>query len=116
MTTYRLSEAPGPSNPLRSLTGGLVLAAALLGMAAPTAQADTDDSGNFSGALSAKGITMGSKQAATVAGHQVCNELDRGMQTSDVANEVMTQTSLDDYHAGFFVGVSIAAFCPRHNQ
>jgi hypothetical protein len=21
----------------------------------------------------------------------------------------------DDYHAGFFVGVSIAAFCPRHS-
>jgi hypothetical protein len=29
---------------------------------------------------------------------------------------VMTQTDLDGYHAGFFVGVSIAAFCPRHSQ
>jgi len=25
-------------------------------------------------------------------------------------------TNLDGYHAGFFVGVSIAAFCPRHTQ
>ena len=35
---------------------------------------------------------------------------------ADVANDVMTQTNLDGYHAGFFVGVSIAAFCPRHTQ
>jgi hypothetical protein len=26
----------------------------------------------------------------------------------------MQQSGLDGYHAGFFVGVSIAAFCPRH--
>jgi hypothetical protein len=29
---------------------------------------------------------------------------------------VMTLTNLDGYHAGFFVGVSIAAFCPGHSQ
>ena len=31
-----------------------------------------------------------------------------------MANDVMQQSGLDGYHAGFFVGVSIAAFCPRH--
>ena len=104
---------------LQSLIAGLVLAVALLSavrVAAPTAHADADDNGNFPGALSSRGITFGSRQAATVAGHAVCDELDRGMQASDVANEVMTQTNLDGYHAGFFVGVSIAAFCPRHSQ
>ena len=104
---------------LRSLIAGLVLAGALLsaaGVASPIARADADESGNFPSALSAKGITFGSKQAAIVAAHEVCGELDRGMQASDVANEVMTQSSLDGYHAGFFVGVSIAAFCPRHSQ
>ena len=106
-------------SPLPSLIADLVLAAALLiavGVAVPTAHADAEDSGNFPGALSSRGITFGSKQAATLAGHQVCDQLDRGMQASDVANEVMTQTNLDGYHAGFFVGVSIAAFCPRHSQ
>jgi hypothetical protein len=44
----------------------------------------------------------------------VCDELDSGRASSDVANDVMQQSSLDGYHAGFFVGVSIAAFCPRH--
>jgi hypothetical protein len=95
-----------------------VLAVALLGLvaaAAPTAHADAVDT-NFLGALSGKGINFASGQAAIVAGHEVCDELDQSRQASDVANDVMTQTNLDGYHAGFFVGVSIAAFCPRHTQ
>ncbi|MFZ0227787.1 MAG: DUF732 domain-containing protein [Mycobacterium sp.] len=96
----------------------LVLAVALLGLAAaaaPTARADAVDT-NFLGAISAKGINFASSQAAIVAGHMACDELDSGRQASDVANDVMAQSNLDGYHAGFFVGVSIAAFCPRHAQ
>jgi hypothetical protein len=74
------------------------------------------DSSNFHGALSSRGITFASRQAATAAGREVCDELDQGRQASDVANNVMTQSGLDGYHAGFFVGASIAAFCPRHSQ
>ena len=106
--------------PLRSLIAGLVLAVAplsVIGVAAPTAHADyAVDSSNFHGALSSRGITFASRQAATAAGREVCDELDQGMQASDVANNVMAQSDLDGYHAGFFVGVSIAAFCPRHSQ
>ena len=105
--------------PLRSLIAGLVLAVALLsvvGVAAPTAHADAVDSSNFLGALSSRGITFASGQSAIVAGREVCDELDKGMQASDVANNVMAQSDLDGYHAGFFVGASIAAFCPRHSQ
>jgi hypothetical protein len=107
-------------SPLRSLLTGLVLAFALLSLvtvAAPTVHADyAVDSSNFLGALTSKGITFASRQSAIAAGHEVCNELDQGKQASDVGNDVMTQTNLDGYHAGFFVGVSIAAFCPRHSQ
>jgi hypothetical protein len=107
-------------SPRRSLLTGLVLAFALLtlvAVAAPTAHADyAVDSSNFLGALTSKGITFASRQSAIAAGHEVCNELDQGKQASDVGNDVMTQTNLDGYHAGFFVGVSIAAFCPRHSQ
>ncbi len=91
---------------------------ALLGLvvvASPTAHADAVDT-NFLQAISAKGINFASSQAAIVAGHKVCDELDQGRQAEDVANDVMTQSNLDGYHAGFFVGVSIAAFCPRHTQ
>ena len=106
-------------SPLRSLLTGLVVAFALLSVvavAAPTAHADyAVESSDFVGALSSRGITFTSRQAAIVAGHEVCDELDQGKQASDVGNDVMTQTNLDGYHAGFFVGVSIAAFCPRHS-
>jgi Protein of unknown function (DUF732) len=75
------------------------------------------DSSNFVGALTSRGITFTSKQAAVAAGHEVCDELDQGKQASDVANTLMTESqNLDGYHAGFFIGVSIAAFCPSHSQ
>jgi Protein of unknown function (DUF732) len=101
---------------VRSLFAGLVLSVAplsLVGVAAPPAHADAVDS-NFVNALNSRGITFASSQAAIIAAHEVCDELDSGRATSDVANDVMQQSSLDGYHAGFFVGVSIAAFCPRH--
>jgi hypothetical protein len=101
---------------VRSILTGLVLVfAAFSGMAiaAPSAHADAVDS-NFLNALQAKGITFASAQAAVIAGHQVCDGLDSGRASSDEANDIMQQSGLDGYHAGFFVGVSIAAFCPRH--
>ncbi len=93
-----------------------MLFVALLGWTAaraPAAVADAIDT-NFISALHAKGINFASPQAAIIAGHQVCDELDSGRATGDVANDVMGGSNLDGYHAGFFVGVSVAAFCPRH--
>jgi hypothetical protein len=102
--------------PVRSLLTGLVLVFASLSgtaIAAPSAHADAVDA-SFLNALKAKGVTFASAQAAVIAGHQVCDALDGGRASSDVANDVMQQSGLDGYHAGFFVGVSVAAFCPRH--
>ena len=100
----------------RTLLGGLGAVVALLGLAAvasPTAHADAVDNA-FVAAVKAKDIQFASPQAAIHAGHEVCDELDSGKQTSDVANEVMTNSNLDGYHAGYFIGVSIAAYCPRY--
>jgi hypothetical protein len=112
------SQVRSPS-PLRSLLTGLVLAFAVLGVvavAAPTANADyAVESSSFLGALTSRGITFASKQAAIGAAREVCDELDQGKQASDVANNVMTLSNLDGYHAGFFVGASIAAYCPTHS-
>ncbi len=103
-------------SPLRSLLVGLVLTDALVGILGQTAfaHADNDSGSNFLGALSARGISFASGPAAIAAGREVCDELDQGKQTSDVANEAMARTNLDGYHAGFFVGASIASMCPRH--
>ena len=102
---------------LRSLAGAvpLITLLSLVGLADPTAHADAVDD-TFLSALKAKGINFASSQAAIIAGHEVCDELDLGRQPSDVANDVTKNSNLDGYHAGFFVGVSIAAFCPRHAQ
>lgn len=93
----------------------IVPAVALLCLvAAPAARADMVDS-SFLSALNSKGIDFASGQNAVIAGHEVCDELDQGRQKNDVVSEVMSSSRLDDYHAGFFVGVSVSAFCPRHH-
>ncbi|QNI05894.1 DUF732 domain-containing protein [Mycobacterium kubicae] len=78
------------------------------------AHADAVDDA-FLNAVKTKGINFASPQAAIIAGHEVCDELDLGRQKGDVANEVSANSNLDGYRAGYFVGVSIAAFCPRHH-
>ncbi len=105
------------SRPERSQMAGLVMAVALLSLeavAAPTAHADQVDD-TFVTAVKAKGINFASPEAAIIAGHEVCDELDLGRQKSDIANEVMSSSNLDGYRAGYFVGASIAAYCPRHH-
>ncbi|QZA18623.1 DUF732 domain-containing protein [Mycobacterium malmoense] len=100
----------------RSRRTGVVLAVALLGVAGvatPAANADAVDNA-FLSATKSKGIDFTSPQAAIIAGHEVCDELDLGRQKSDVASEVMNNSKLDGYRAGYFVGVSIAAYCPRY--
>jgi len=86
---------------------------ALAAAATPAAHADAIDNA-FLNAMTAKGIKFASPQAVIVAGHEVCDELDLGRQKSDVASEIMKNSNLDGYKAGFFVGASIAAYCPRY--
>jgi hypothetical protein len=104
---------------MRSLIAGssLVLALVILvGVTAPATHADTVDAvdGKFLAALKSKGINFESPQAAIISGHEVCDEINLGRQSSDVAAEVTKNSNLDSYKAGYFVGVSVAAFCPRN--
>ncbi len=113
MTTIR-ARLP---RPVRSVLAGFVLALTLpcfVGAGTATAKADEVDNA-FLNAIQAKGINFATPEAAIVAGHEVCDELDLGRQKSDVANEVMSSSNLDGYRAGYFVGASIAAYCPRHH-
>ncbi|MCV7121893.1 DUF732 domain-containing protein [Mycobacterium lacus] len=115
--THVRSPSPARFGAVRSLWAELAVSVALMclaAVAAPTARADAVDD-NFLTALKARGINFASARAAIMAGHAVCDELDGGRQLSDVASDVMKNSNLDGYHAGFFVGASIGAFCPRHN-
>ncbi|MGB8389086.1 DUF732 domain-containing protein [Mycobacterium sp.] len=83
-----------------------------LGTAA-TAHADANDDA-FVTALQAKDITFESREAAITSGRLVCHELDLGQSPEQVANDVLNSSHLDGYHAGYFVGVSIRAYCPNY--
>jgi len=102
--------------PTTGVVRGLGALVALLGLtvsAAPAARADAVDNA-FVAAVKLKGIQFGSPQDAIVAGHEVCDELDLGKQKSDIATEVMSNSNLDGYRAGYFIGASVAAYCPRY--
>jgi Protein of unknown function (DUF732) len=83
--------------------------------AAPVARADAVDDA-FLGALTAKGIHFGSPEKAIIAGHEVCDELDNGKTPAQVASSVQANSGLDGYHAGYFVGAAIRAYCPVHSS
>lgn len=103
---------------LRSLLLAAVPAIGLLGLAGlvtPWAHADAVDDA-FLNAVHSKDITFATSQSAIRAGHQVCDELDSGRRKSEVATDMANSGNLDGYRAGYFVGVSIAAYCPRHHH
>ncbi len=78
------------------------------------ANADPVDA-KFLAALKTEGITDHvSSDHAIEAGHFVCVKLDNGTSPTDVVNDVLFSSGLPVYHAGFFVGASIDAYCPRH--
>ncbi|OBA78198.1 hypothetical protein A9W99_25130 [Mycobacterium sp. 1164966.3] len=102
---------------VRSTRPVLAVAFALLILATSAAPAHADAVDDaFLNAVKSKGINFASAQAAIIAGHEVCDELDLGRQKSDVATDVTHSSNLDGYRAGFFVGVSVAAYCPRHHS
>jgi Protein of unknown function (DUF732) len=98
--------------PARILAAGLLTALALPGVPA-VAHADAADN-TFTSALSSKGINFASPQAAIIAGHEVCDELGLGRTQVQVATDVTKNSNLDGYHAGYFVGLAIATYCPQH--
>jgi hypothetical protein len=82
------------------------------GAGVPAVRADPIDD-RFLAALASRGISYNSPEAAVTAAHQVCTELGSGRTKDDVAQEVMDRSGLDPYHAGYFVGASVGAYCPQ---
>jgi Protein of unknown function (DUF732) len=98
----------------RSIAATLMTAALLgpFGAAVPAAHADPNDD-KFITALQSQGITYQSPEAAIAAGHHVCEKLAQGETETQVAQDVIDSTDLDPYHAGYFVGASVGAYCTQ---
>lgn len=113
MTSTRIRK---PRRLLSVVACRIVPVVGLLGClpAAPDAHADPNNDDAFVAALDAKGITYESRETAINSGHVVCHELDLGESPEQVANDVLNSSHLDGYHAGYFVGVSIRAYCPKY--
>jgi hypothetical protein len=94
----------------------IAMALAVIGPlgAVSTAHADTNDN-KFLAALNTQGITDHvSAQHAIEAGHSVCQKLDGGESPTQVANDVLNNSTMPAYHSGYFVGASIDAYCPQY--
>jgi hypothetical protein len=96
----------------------LAVAVALIGLpaAVSTAHADATDD-QFLAELRSAGIGDQTSNAHAIdAGHFVCVKLDNGSTPAEVESDVKSSSSMPEYHAGFFVGASVNAYCPRHKS
>ena len=91
----------------------LLSAAALLSAASASAD-PTDDA--FVAALENYGIDINGRDTAIAHGHAVCAGLDKGQDSSFLAMKLMNDTKLNlsSRQAGFFIGASVAAYCPQY--
>ena len=94
----------------------VAVAVALIGPlgAVQTAHADTNDN-KFIALLNSEGITDHvSPSHAIEAAHTVCSKLDAGMSPTEVANDVLNNSTMPAYQSGYFVGASIDAYCTQY--
>jgi Protein of unknown function (DUF732) len=89
----------------------IVSATALLS-SAPASADPIDDA--FVGALTNYGITVSDPDSAIATAHNMCAALDNNQSSSVLAMRLMRDTNLSAKQAGYFIGVSVAAYCPEH--
>jgi Protein of unknown function (DUF732) len=96
-----------------------LLVAAALGLVGPlgavaVAHADSNDA-KFIALLNSEGITDHVSPAHAIeAAHSVCEKLDGGETPTAVANDVLNNSTMPAYHAGYFVGAAIKVYCPQY--
>lgn len=90
----------------------VLLSAAALLPAAPASADESDDA--FIAALDNNGIDINDRNTAITMGHNVCAGLDKGQDSSVLVLKVINDTNLSARQAGYFVGVSVAAYCPQY--
>jgi Protein of unknown function (DUF732) len=89
---------------------GLGLAA--LASAGAAGASTVDDT--FITVISDQGIEPPSAEEAIGVAHDVCTVIDDGGDLSDAIDAVSDYTELGFEDSAFFVGASIASYCPEH--
>jgi hypothetical protein len=92
----------------------VLLSAAALVPAAPAAADQIDDA--FVAALAKGGITMPDPNTSIAMAHTVCAGLDENQSTSVLAMKLMKDTNLNPKQSGYFIGLSVAAYCPQNKD
>ncbi len=91
---------------------GVILTAAAVLSAAPASADSVDDA--FVAALANHGITVADRGSAIAMAHNICGGLDKGQASSVMAMRLVRETSLTAKQAGYFVGLSVSAYCPQY--
>jgi Protein of unknown function (DUF732) len=94
-----------------SMVCAVLLSAALL-CAAPASADPTDDA--FVAALAKDGIAVADRNSTIAMAHTVCAGFDKTNKSSLPAMKLMKDTDLSLKQSSYFVGVSIAAYCPQY--
>jgi len=92
----------------------IVLSTAALGFAAPAAADDADDA--FIAGLSRGGITMPDNDDAIANARTVCTSIATNPNASVLAIQLARQTNLSVKQSAYFVGLSIATYCPQYRE
>lgn len=106
---------------LRHLTAviGAAAVASSLGLAAlvssGTAGASTTDD-MFIKVLADEGISAPSTKEAVSTAHDVCALFDHGKDLYAAVSAVSDYTELEAEDSAFFVGASVATYCPEHQD
>ena len=95
-----------------STIGAVPMSAAMLFCAVPASAEPIDDA--FVAALAKNEISMSDRNTAVSMAHSVCAGFDKREASTALAMGIVKDTDLSPKQAGYFVGVSVAAYCPQY--
>ena len=98
---------------MRAVAAMLAVTAALF-TAAPATAEEPDDS--FLGTIDALGIPITDPAGAISTARSACQAFDGGAEVPAAVDTVATDTGISPDDAAYFVGVSIGAYCPHHED
>lgn len=70
----------------------------------------------FIAVLDEQGIAYPDRETAVGAAEEVCGLFDEGNSFVQVLEIVSSETGMDAYKSGFFMGASVAAYCPEYTD